>query len=393
MKRILCCLALVALPALYTFGQHHQPKEKDTESDPLSEMDEVLAQRIEEMLENTRNIVFIDSLVTDKDAFLSELRLSNDAGRFTNPDILFSSDEEQHVVGQCAFVNSLSSAVYYTQSDKSNEYSLYASFRNGGSWAVPLPLQGIGSFPYVDFPFVAADGVTLYFSAESEDGLGGLDLYVTRLNAETRQYVRPENLGFPFNSTANDYMLATDENAGIGVLVTDRRQPDDKVCIYWFILDDLLEGTPYSPPASVEDPDAVLRAYADISSIATTQKGKEQKVNKVLLQWKDALQTEQIAETEQHHFIICDKIIYKTLSQFKSSEARSSAARWAEGEILLRQMAAETDLLRHDYAITRSIKAQKRLQNLENALLSLRLSQQSLAKEFRQKELEKLGNM
>ena len=122
-----------------------------------------------------------------------------------------------------------------------------------------------------------ADGVTLYFAAESDDGLGGLDLYVTRFNQETGKYVRPENLGLPYNSPANDYLFATDETAGVALLVTDRRQPADKVCLYWLSIDSVFEGTPYHPDSSASsdaaelEADTVqLRAYAALSSIAAT---------------------------------------------------------------------------------------------------------------------------
>lgn len=38
----------------------------------------------------------------------------------------------------------------------------------------------------------------------------------------------------PFNSTANEYLLAIDDYDTLGWLVTDRNQPADSVCIYTF---------------------------------------------------------------------------------------------------------------------------------------------------------------
>ena len=47
-----------------------------------------------------------------------------------------------------------------------------------------------------------------------------------------------DNIGFPYNSPANDYMLAVDELNGIGWLVSDRFQPEGKVGVYAFIYND-----------------------------------------------------------------------------------------------------------------------------------------------------------
>lgn len=259
---------------------------------------------------------------------------------------------------------------------------------------MPAPLPNLDTYDYADYPFVAADGVTLYFAAESNEGIGGLDLYVTRLNTETRQYVRPENMGFPFNSPANDYLLATDENSGVGALVTDRRQPDDKVCIYWFALDGLLDNIPYAPPADAENPDSLRQAFADIASIAATQKGNEELVSNIRRQWSATMKSDSQASRKIHQrFIVNDNTVYTSLGQFHSTQARKAAEEWIKGEGQLRQMTEEMNALRANYAVTRSKKTQQRLQNLETALESLRDSQRKLAKKFRKAEQATTGNM
>ena len=90
-----------------------------------------------------------------------------------------------------------------------------------------------------NFPYLMADGQTIYFAQESADGLGGLDLYMTRQNADRSEYYRPENIGMPFNSSANDYLLVIDEESGFGMFASDRRQPAGYVCVYYFIPSEL----------------------------------------------------------------------------------------------------------------------------------------------------------
>ena len=385
-------LPLLAFSALCTIGQHplRRAVPQPEESGHTDVATEVLTPRAEEMLQNTRHIVFIDSLVTHKDDFLSALRLTDDAGHFALPDRLFQHNADEHAftTGQCAYLNPRSSAVWFSQTDTTGEYRLCAAYRNGNLWSLPQPLPGLGTYRYADCPFVAADGVTLYFAAETDEGLGGLDLYVTRFNTDTRQYVRPENMGFPFNSTANDYLLATDENAGIGVLVTDRRQPDDKVCLYWFLLEGLLQGTPYSPPETAADPESLRRAAAEIVCIADSQQGWHEKIAQNREQWAKALahSTPPLESAEKNFFVIADNLVYRSLQDFRNPQARNLAQQWAEGQRQAHSILDELQKLRKQYAGRRNEKTALRIRNLEQALHVLTIAQQKLAKDFRRLE-------
>ena len=85
-------------------------------------------------------------------------------------------------------------------------------------------------------PYVLNDGVTLYFAAKDSNGLGGLDIYVSRYNMATENYTNPENLGFPYNSTANEYLFVLDEMRQIGYLATDRFAAEGRVHVYSFAI-------------------------------------------------------------------------------------------------------------------------------------------------------------
>ena len=54
-------------------------------------------------------------------------------------------------------------------------------------------------------------------------------------DADSARFYKPENIGLPYNSTGNDYYCIINEFDSIGWLVTDRRQPEGKVCIYTFV--------------------------------------------------------------------------------------------------------------------------------------------------------------
>ena len=113
--------------------------------------------------------------------------------------------------------------------------TLFTKDMLGGKWSKPTELTGIDNSESPNYPFMMADGITFYFAQKGESSLGGYDIFVTRYNSETGEFLRPNNIGLPFNSKANDYMYVIDELDSLGWLVTDRNQPDGKVCIYTFV--------------------------------------------------------------------------------------------------------------------------------------------------------------
>lgn len=86
----------------------------------------------------------------------------------------------------------------------------------------------------VGFPFLLSDGIRLLFARKDHLGLGGYDLYLSRYNWERKSYLEPTLLGMPFNSPANDYLLAYDESQDKSYLVSDRDCPSGKIHIYIF---------------------------------------------------------------------------------------------------------------------------------------------------------------
>jgi outer membrane protein OmpA-like peptidoglycan-associated protein len=61
-------------------------------------------------------------------------------------------------------------------------------------------------------PFIHFDGKTLYFASDGRIGMGGFDLYITRMQADST-WSTPKNLGYPIN-TYNDEMGLIIESGG-----------------------------------------------------------------------------------------------------------------------------------------------------------------------------------
>ncbi len=84
---------------------------------------------------------------------------------------------------------------------------LYVSFLNDdGTWSRPMNLgAGINTPDREDSPFLAADGVTLYFSSAGYPGYGSNDIFMTkRLDDTWKRWSEPVNLGPKINTNGWD---------------------------------------------------------------------------------------------------------------------------------------------------------------------------------------------
>ncbi|MBE0638492.1 MAG: PD40 domain-containing protein [Bacteroidales bacterium] len=79
-----------------------------------------------------------------------------------------------------------------------------SSLQEDGSWSIPENLGEVINTPGSEMaPFIHPDGKTLYFSSDRHVGMGGIDLFVTRLDP-TGNWSVPENLGYPVNTPGDE---------------------------------------------------------------------------------------------------------------------------------------------------------------------------------------------
>lgn len=77
-----------------------------------------------------------------------------------------------------------------------------------GKWALPQNLGPTVNTPYKeDFPRLANDGKTLYFSSQGHSSMGDFDLFKTVWDEETNSWSAPQNLGYPLNTADDDRQI------------------------------------------------------------------------------------------------------------------------------------------------------------------------------------------
>ena len=106
-------------------------------------------------------------------------------------------------------------------------FRFYTKFKSFDRWTDETPVSGLDTDGDLRYPFLQNDGVTIYYAASGSESMGGLDIFVSRYNTATGKYLKPENIGMPFNSEANDYLYVIDEDNNLGWFATDQRaQPE-----------------------------------------------------------------------------------------------------------------------------------------------------------------------
>ena len=149
----------------------------------------------------------------------------------------------------------------------------------------------------------------------------------------------------PFNSPANDYMLAIDEFNQLGWFVSDRNQPEDKVCIYIFIPNDIRKVY----DANIYEENELCR-LALIHSIAETW-GDKEAVAQARQRLQAALSAPKVVKKQKDfEFVIDNRNTYTLLDDFKSPEARKKMAAWQKNRMQLDKDRQQLQTLRDRYA-------------------------------------------
>lgn len=284
-------------------------KKQDTEE---FEAKADLAKRGQRMLERVENIQIIDSIVVNKDDILQAYQISEESGSLHSFNQFFEMNDS---VFSSVYMNQKERNIYYGRRNEEGEFNLYTQSKLMDKWGDEKQLpQNINSADSDNsFPFVLSDGATIYYASTNKESLGGYDIFVTRYNTNTETYLTPEQMGMPYNSIYNDYMLVIDENKGLGWFVSDRFQPENKVCIYLFI--------PDATRSRIESEDTEeKRSRAMISSIQDSWKETDYSAL-IQLAYTEAAGTS--APQKDFEFIINDNTIYYTLADIKSPEAKS----------------------------------------------------------------------
>lgn len=91
-----------------------------------------------------------------------------------------------------------------------------------GTWSTPVNLgEPINTKDDEDAPFIHPDQKTLFFTSNGHNTMGGRDIFVTKLI--NSKWTKPENMGYPVNTTANDNYFTLIANGTRAYFSSDRK--------------------------------------------------------------------------------------------------------------------------------------------------------------------------
>lgn len=295
--------------------------------------------RTRSMLERVEQIVVFDSVTVDRDDFLSAYRLAAEAGSlrypadvlpdatpYTDPTVVYTTEDGREMLWGLINDNGLFELRMMNQ-------------LADNTWEAPQSVGShLGQDADANYPFLMPDGITLYFASDTGDSLGGLDIYVSRNNGE--EFLQPQNIGMPYNSPYDDYMLAIDEITGVGWWASDRNRLGDKITVYKFI--------PASTRVNVNPDDETLASRASLRSIRSTwPDGADFSKQQAALA---AIKPARHKQNARFAFALPDGRVLSDISQFSSRAAADTMSRYLQLEASTADAEKILDSLRRQFA-------------------------------------------
>lgn len=165
----------------------------------------------------------------DKFASVRIMRAEFAGETWTNiTEVPFSSPQYST---QHPFLSSDGKKLYFSSDMPGGEGSFdlwVVDVNEDGTFGTPVNLGPEINTPYREqFPFLSADGALLYFASEGHQGMGGLDVFMSR--NENEQWGKPLNLGSTLNTSADDFAFVVGNDISTGYLTSNRKNGVDNL--------------------------------------------------------------------------------------------------------------------------------------------------------------------
>jgi tetratricopeptide (TPR) repeat protein len=330
------------------------------------------------LINRVEDIAITDSLIVNKKDFLSYFELSKETGTLVQNHI---HSDRFGWTDLISFTTQRADRKIF--SDTTNHsLNLFSANKLLDGWSkTELLSSQVNSGANENYPFLMLDGLTLYFASDSDGSMGGYDIFVTRFSGVSNDYLNPDNVGMPFNSLANDYMLVIDELNHAGWFVSDRFQPLDKVVVYRFEYDG---DKTYLNNDSTD-------AFFDRALLRTINWTEQSPVKK-----RRAVELVQPTDKPDFEFRITDQLVYTRSEQFRSPQALLMLNEWSKLSNEMEQLDEKLKTLRHAYSTAggdlERVGWSAELQQLERDVMQLKRQLISYEKNIRNEEIKFLKN-
>lgn len=104
-------------------------------------------------------------------------------------------------------------------------FDIYGCYKEDGQWKRPFNMgPEINTKEDEDGPYMAKDGVTIYFSSRGHKGFGGFDVFTTKYDSKSEKWEKPKNLGYPVNTVDDEVYFHPTADGQRGYLASVREE-------------------------------------------------------------------------------------------------------------------------------------------------------------------------
>jgi outer membrane protein OmpA-like peptidoglycan-associated protein/tetratricopeptide (TPR) repeat protein len=149
----------------------------------------------------------------------------------------------------------------------------YSRMKPDGTWANPINMGKVINTEGNEMsPFIHFDGKTLYFASDGRPGMGGYDIYMSRM-LDDSTWSEPKNLGYPINTCNDEWGLVIDATGKTAYLSSKRDNQNGKD-IFYFTLDESIQPDPVSylkGTVSDKETGKLLKADYELINLSTNK--------------------------------------------------------------------------------------------------------------------------
>jgi len=144
--------------------------------------------------------------------------------------------------------------IFFSAEDADGIRNIYVTEYQDTVWTCPALLNEHLTSPADEiYPLLSADGKTLYFSSAGLYGVGGYDIYMSEWSEEDKDWSVPVNMGFPYSSTADDFLFLNTEDGRYTMFASNRDCSADSVWVYVMEFDNMPVRKAVDDPAALRE--------------------------------------------------------------------------------------------------------------------------------------------
>lgn len=327
--------------ALYEKYAKALAKKPDEEGERTLEKLQRQLEIAESSLDNVQKIEIIQRIDVPVEEFVAAIALPADGPRLLGKDQV--PLKERYNNSDYVFATPYGDVRLWTEADADGVSHLYESTRlTDGSWELPVAAGDVlNDGGNIKNPFMLADGTTVYFASDGDGSMGGFDLFVASKDPVTGEYLQPTGVGYPFNSPFNEYMMAIDDENGIGWWVTDRNRVPGKVSVYVFKTNEVRKNY-------IADEEEDIEALAKVEDIALAQ-NPEVDYSRIAEEIGERAENAADDEDSGINFRLPGGRVIRQVADLRSTAAKRSMAQYLNAEAEFDSNLGKLRMLRMKY--------------------------------------------